>query len=373
MASEYYLGDDTSRFIIHSNSRITDGWSVIANCESRFEANNGPGTNLVPNANVTGLTTGAYYGGWAEGETWGGVSSPYGTLTFGKNTVYYFDTIALDAIGVDGCGESYRILDSNGLATLNILDGVQQYSSNTHSVGGAGTALGSKITLGNTRSQNVVKYSSPLIADSFTFALYYSKNPYGSELQYSTPGTTPVSYENGGMLDGKFVYSKGPVYASLSLLSVRPQGGATAGAGNTQAYRAGASYKDPSGWKVGFVFDHTAVSNSIITSTNANGSTASRNAFLIPVSYSFGDHTVHATYTHAMSTCGIANSAATQYNLVYDYSMTKRAFIGLFCCEIINGTASDYAPYLGNTNLGPTSPNQGENWRQVGLHLMYWF
>jgi hypothetical protein len=364
MATEYYLCDNTSRLIISSNSKITDGWNVIANIESRFEPNDGPGTNLVPNVSATGFTTGAYYGGWAEGDTWGGVSSPYGSITFGKNTVYYADTIETAAVGAYGPGESYRIWDANGLATFNLLDGVQEY------VGGA--AAGSKYTMGNTRSQNVVKYTSPMIAGAYAFTLAFSKNPYGSELQYTT--TTPVSYENGGMFAAKGIYNKGPVSASISLLSVKVQGGASAYNGNTQAYRLGASYKVPVGLKVGVVFDHTAVTDAIGTSAVIATKTAVRDVFEIPISYTFlTDHAVYVTYTKAGNTSNVSNSGATQYNFVYDYAMTKRAAVGLFCSAIHNQSSAAYAPFLAGTNLGPTSPGQGENWHQIGINMNYWF
>jgi predicted porin len=373
LTTETYLADNTSRLYINSNSKIADGWAAIAQIGSRFEPNDGPGTNLLPNNSTLGLSTGANYGGWAEDDTWGGLSSPYGSITFGKNTVYYTDTIATDALGLAAPGESYRIWDANGLGTFNILDSVMLIGAPASGTTAAvpGVTLGQKYTLGNTRSQNVIKYTSPRIGD-FAFTLNYSKNPYNSELQYTT--TTPLSYENGGMYAAKVIYNHGPVSASLSLLDVKVQGGSSLDNGNTQAYRAGVSYKDPCGLKVGLVFDHTAVSNSIYTATSGlGGSTASRDAFMIPVSYYFGDHAVYATYTHAGNTSSISNTSASQYNLVYDYALNKRAYVGIFCSEIHNSTNSDYAPFLAGTNLGPTSNLTGENWHQIGLNFMYWF
>jgi len=365
MTSETYLCDNTSRLYINSNSKIADGWAVIAQVGSRFEVNNGPGTNLVPNLNATGFTTGAYYGGWAEDDTWGGVASPYGTLTFGKNTVYYSDTIEMSTIGLINPGESYRVWDANDLATFNLMDYVEKYNR--------GFIVGSQATLGITRSQNVVKYTSPVFGPCI-FTVSVSKNPYGSELQYAAPGTYPTSYENGGMISAKGMYNKGPISASLSVLDVKVQGGpTTAGNGNTESYRAGISYKASCGLKVGVVFDHTAVTNAVITATNASGGTAARDVYMIPVAYFIGDHGFYATYTHAGSTSGIANTAATQYNLQYDYAMTKRASVGLCFATIHNSSQSAYGPFLEGTNLGPSAVGPNENWHQVGLNFMYWF
>jgi predicted porin len=368
MEAENYLGDNTSRLYFNSNSKIADGWSVIAQVGSRFEANNGPGTNLVPNANATpgtpfvGFTTGAYYGGWAEDDTWGGVSSPYGTVTFGKKTVFYSDTIEVGAIGLLNPGESYRVWDANELGTFNLMDYVMKYNN--------GVLSGSQGTLGLTRSQNVVNYTSPVLGPCM-FVVNVSKNPYGSEYQYGA--STPLNYENGGMINAKGIYNKGPISASLSFLDVKPQGGPSTGLGNTQAYRAGISYKDPMGFKVGVVFDHTAVSNAIVTTSNPNGSTASRDVFQIPVSYYLGNHGFYATYTHAGSYSGISNSSATQYNLQDDYAMTKRASVGLCGALLRNNSNTAYGPFLAGTNLGPSGVATGEYWRQISLDLMYWF
>jgi predicted porin len=363
--NETYLCDNTSRFIISSTSKFANGWMVLANVESRFEVNDGPGTNLVPSIPGVG-TTGATYGGWAEGETFGGIYSPYGTITFGKNSIYYADSLDSPIQGAPAGGESYRIWDANGLSVFNMLSGVPSYA--------AGTAVGSKFTLGNTRAQGVVKYISPKF-NGVQVVLAWSKNPYGSTLNYlggTAPAATPYSYENGGMAFAKVVYNSGPINANVSLLQIKNQGGPTAYNGNTDAYRAACSYTFDFGLKVGVVFDHTAVSDNIVTATGAL-QTASRDVWVIPVAYRFGDHGVYVTYSNAGSCSSIQNSGAYQTNIGYDYAMTKRAFIGVMYTMIHNDSAADYAPFLGGTNLGPSGPIMGESWHQISLDLNYWF
>ena len=98
MGSETHVDDNTSRLIISSTSKITEGWNVIFRMESRFTPNVRPGDTLLPaygtatvpngTLNVSGAT------GWADGDTWGGVSSPYGSIVVGKSTLYYTDTIS---------------------------------------------------------------------------------------------------------------------------------------------------------------------------------------------------------------------------------------------------------------------------------------
>src|SRR5208283_4320194 len=130
-------------------------------------------TSIVPGLPAYG-TTGGAYGGWAEDDTWGGVMSPWGILSIGKNTLYYTDGIDISALGVPAAGESYRAWDANAFGTFNLLDAVPVIVN--------GVAMGSRYTLGNTRSQNVVKYTSKKIGP-VDFGLAWSKNPYNSELQ----------------------------------------------------------------------------------------------------------------------------------------------------------------------------------------------
>jgi outer membrane protein W len=370
LGNETFLGDNTSRLIIGSTSKIMDGWMVIFRVESRFQATYGPGTALVSSIPSLG-TNGATYGGWAEGDTWGGISSPYGAITFGKSTLYYTDTIDMSYLGLAGGGEAYRIWDANGLATFNLLDSVNQFK------GGACLPGSSVFTLGNTRSQDVVKYSSPKFS-GFDVQLAWSKNPYGSTLNgLVAPPNTPVNYENGGTVYGKLSYVNGPFNASFSALKVRTQGGGngaadgslTGFAPSVEAYRIGTAYKWASGFRLGLVFDHTANRDA------ADGvNTAARDAYEVPVSYTLGDHAFYVTWTSAGNTNNYTNSGATQWNLGYDYALTKRAFIGIAWWNIKNQSNANYTPFLAGTNLGPTlNLMPGENIHQIGINLNYWF
>ena len=149
-SNETGVYDNTSRLIIASTSEITKGWNVIFRMESRFTPNVRPGDALLQNAGgpAGGLAVNDA-SGFADGDTWGGVSSPYGTITVGKSTLYYTDTISAGYLAptLEQPGESYRIWDANGLATFNMLS--------TYMVG-AVSATGTlapttKNILGNTR------------------------------------------------------------------------------------------------------------------------------------------------------------------------------------------------------------------------------
>jgi len=377
LPSETHLDDNTSRLTVSSVSKITDGWNVIMRVESRFTANVRPGDGI-----LTGSGTPAAYAplkvndasGWADGDTWGGVSSPYGTITAGKSTLYYSDTISAGYLGaaLEQPGESYRIWDANGLATFNMLSTYQ-----VGAVAGSAVALGTMNILGNTRSRNVVRYDSPMFkpdAESLlNFSLAWSKNAAGAQnTVWPTNTTSGSTYEGGETVYGKALFNGHGISASFSYLDQKFQG-VPANAADTElkAYRLGASYK-VAGFKVGVVVDHSDMVNGI--STAGVLSDATRTVFEIPASYSFGDHAVYATYTKAGNTSSLTNTGANQWNLVYDYAMTQRAFVGVYYTKIQNDANAYYQPFLtGYSPFGGSAIATGESWRQFGVCMNYWF
>ncbi|MGZ6988541.1 MAG: porin, partial [Thermoanaerobaculia bacterium] len=378
MNTETRLDDNTSRLIVASTSKIANGWNVIFRIESRFQADVRPVDPAYNNNNLIGTAT--YHTGdvtgWADGDTWGGISSPYGSLVFGKSTVYYTDTINVGYLGLPAApGESYRIWDANGLGTFNILDQVTPLTK-------TGVAYASTFTLGNTRSRNVIRYNS-MNYSGFDFQLAWSKNFAGDELHYVAPGTAGYSrsYTNGDGFYGMVRYNKGPLSVSVSGVSQHILGGVytpalQAGPPDLLAYRAGASYTLPIGLRLGVVYDQTSYDNSVYGSAASvvADTKAKRDTFLIPVSYGFGPHAVYATYGIAGNTSSAADTGATQLNIGYDYALTKRAFIGLYYTSIKNDKNGHYTPFLNGYSFGPSvNSTAGENWWDLGLNLNYWF
>jgi hypothetical protein len=385
MPSETHVDDNTSRLIIASTSKITDGWNVIFRLENRFTPNTRPGDALLPAVGtppaqlaVAGAT------GWADGDTWGGVSSPYGTITVGKTTVYYTDTISAGylAPSLEQPGESYRIWDANGLASFNLLSGFQT-GTNT---GGLGVlASTTNNTMGNTRARNTIRYDSILFkpsgADLLQFSLAWSKNPAAAQKMWNSAQNSST-YEGGQTIYGKVLYNGYGFSASASYLDQKFQGvediSSTTGLPNPnlelKAMRLGLSYKWQ-GLKVGVVYDSTNMTNGINNGTAIlSYSDAKRSVIEVPVSYSFGDHAVYATYTKADKTSSFANTGASQMNFVYDYAMTKRAFIGFYYTSLKNEVNAYYQPFLtGFSPFGGSAIARGESWRQAGIIMNYWF
>ena len=137
--------------------------------------------------------------------------------------------------------------------------------------------------------------------------------------------------------------------------------------------RLGLSYKWD-GIKVGVLYDNTSMVNGGLNAAGAVIGDSGRTAIQIPVSYSWGDHGVYATYTMAGKTASQDNTAATQLTFAYDYALTKRAFIGVALTTINNDSRVNYQGFLtGFSAFGNSSLGYGESWRQLSLSLNYWF
>ena len=381
LSTEKRVDDNTSRLYISGNTKITDGWSAVWFIGSRFTADVRPGDQV-----LTGNTlTVSQASGWADDDTYAGISSPYGTLTFGKSSFYWSDTISLGHLSpaLDAPGESYRIWDANGLGTFNILDQAPSIAK--------GGLLLNNYTLGITRSRNVIRWNS-VNYSGFDASLAWTKNAVGGELWY--PGLTPgvigtaattygKNYEDGGTTYARVLYNGNGISLLASYLDQKIQGGVYnanfyTGALNTKAYRLGASYKLPLGLKVGVVFDSTEIENGVSAAAyGASLGSAKRTAFEVPISYAWGDHMAHVTYGKSGNVSSASDTGANQLNLVYDYALTKRAFIGLYYTHLKNDKNGHYAPFLTGYSFGATNPNpagtNGESWTQIGLNLQYWF
>jgi predicted porin len=374
--SETHVDDNTSRLIIASTSKITEGWNVIFRLESRFTPNVRPGDALIPSLGGAPASYAVNDAtGFADGDTWGGISSPYGIITVGKSTLYYTDTIAAGylAPSLEAPGESYRIWDANGLASFNMLS---TYLTGSATAAGVLTPTTRNI-LGNTRSRNVVRYDTNVLkldAESlFQVSLAWSKNAAGAQNVWVS-NANGSTYEGGQTIYGKAVFNGHGFSASASYLDQKFQGVlASAPLTELKAYRLGVSYKWQ-GLKVGVVYDNSDMVNGISTGTPAVLSDAKRSVFEVPISYSFGDHAVYATYSKAGSTTSLTDTGAKQMNFVYDYALTKRAFLGVYYTNLKNDAHAYYQPFLtGYSPFGGSAIATGESWRQVGIILNYWF
>ena len=77
------------------------------------------------------------------------------------------------------------------------------------------------------------------------------------------------------------------------------------------------------------------------------------------------------------SMSGTQDTGAKQLNLVWDYALTKKTFVGLYLTKLDNDKYGHYAPFLAGTNFGSSAPNplgtNGENFTQLGFNVQFWF
>lgn len=409
LSSETRIDDNTSRIAFSGSAKIADGWNVIFMIGSRFTTDVRPGDKVLGDTVAAGNTLSVgQASGWADDDTWAGISSPYGTIIMGKNSFYWPDTISLGhlAPSLEAPGESYRVWDANGLTTFNILDQAPSLTKTT--------LLLNNYTLGITRSRNVIRYNS-INFSGVDFSLAYTKNAVAGEVWYpgmNTPnsaaplnGVYTKGYSDGGTTYARIRYNGKGLSLFASYLDQKIQGGvytpaAYTGPLDTKGYRLGASYKFGFGLKLGVVYDSTELANGIsgtgisaYTSWNATtnapvlgvitpvGSiatgSAKRDAYELAASYPYGDHLFHLTYGKAGNVSSIGATGANQLNVVWDYALTKKTFLGLVYTSLSNDSNGHYAPFLTGYTFGASNPNpagfNGEKWSQIGLNLHFWF
>lgn len=359
---ETRFDDNTSRLIVSGSTDLGNGLKGIFRIESRLTADVRPGTPLTPGSATT-VSAGT---GWADGDTWVGLAGSFGSAYFGKSTLYYTDTMAFPNLGVNGAGESYRIWDVNGLATFNMLSEV-------------GTKGANFTTLGITRSQNVLRWDSPVFSH-MDASLAFTKNASGDENKFGCTGCA-VDYASGGTWYGRLRYNDGPATASLSVFKTKVQGTVVTapyvGPLDKTGIRTGAAYQFPldalgnngATLKAGLVVDRTTVENGI----PGLALDARRTVVSVPLTYTVGKHAAYATWTRAGSTTHLDRSGATQWNLGYDYALAKNMFAGVFFTRLKNDANGSYTPFLAGTTFGATSPKTGEGYRQLSVDINYWF
>jgi len=381
-AGETGVYDNTSRLWVTSSSKIADGWNVFMRIESRMPMNVRPGDALLQSTagNKTVYAGGAAAGlavydasGWADGDSWAGIGTPYGNFYAGHMHLYVTDGISVGylAPALEHPGEGYRVWDVQALGIFNIMD--------TYMTGRQDgvTNLTKQNTLAITRSRNVIKWDSltfkPDAASLLNFSLAWSKNVAGAQNTWvsNANGTT---YEGGQTVFGKALYN-GHGFSAMALYLDQKFQGVSSAAANTElkAMRLGLSYK-MNGIKAGILYDNTSMVNGGLNAAGAIIGDSGRTAFQVPVSYQWGDHGVYATYTLAGKTASQDKTGAKQMTFAYDYALTKRAFIGVALTTINNDARVNYQGFLtGYSPFGTSSLSYGESWRQLSLSLNYWF
>jgi predicted porin len=217
-------------------------------------------------------------------------------------------------------------------------------------------ATGANTAIANTtRTPNVIAY------DTISF------NGLSARIAYSTEGTTAAENDmsvwsattgsrKGSAWNFNPVYVNGPWKVGYSYWDAKPDA-PTATSLDQRGDTFYGGYNFGNGFRIGLGYNRSRLNASLGGAKNAE-----RNAWSIPMIYSWGPHTVGGHYTKAddiKSDLVVPGSTgANMFAIVYNYDFSKRTAVGITYAKINNDTNAAYAFFtstgaLGSGNLAP--------------------
>ncbi len=299
--SEDRVTDDNSRIVFGITEDVGNGLQAIAQLDSRFSPDSGAGPT-------------------AAGNTWVGLRSPaWGSLTFGRWDLHY--GLQPDDI--------YRKAGSDKARSVSLFDFVQN-GATTQAIAGA------------TRTPNVIRWDTPNWS-GFALTTAYSTNAAGSEADLAS------TVRKGSAWNVNPSYTRSDWQIGYSYWNSKPDASLADQRGDT-VY----AYYKWSGFKLGVGWNKSKLKSA------AGIDAADRNAWTVPLSYSFGPHNLYAHYTRADDDkIQGANTGANMFALSYVYDLSKRTSFGLTYARIRNESGASYQFYQDNagtqssTNAAP--------------------
>lgn len=356
-SSQHGVVDDSSALVFSVTEDLGGGLAAVVRLDMRIKPDDGGGPNT-----VAGASTGAFNAGnVVSGNSHFGLrSNQWGRIIFGRQDLHYFNT------------ES-NITDKGSLraSTTSLL-----------------SFIGGSAIANATRTQNVVHYLSPNWS-GFTFILAYSANPGSIETDIQSgirkgsawnfnPNFAGKNWQVGySYWDAKADGATGLANQIVPAFATAVGGTATAAtvgaaATNQRGDRLYGSYVFPFGLKVGLAWDKSRLKNS-----GTGAVTAKRDAWSLPVSYAWGNHTVHVNYTKANDEkIAAGDQGAQMWALSYSYDLSKRTSAALTYAQINNKSGGTYNLFTsGSLGLGASAGAilPGEDPKTWGLTLRHAF
>jgi predicted porin len=325
-ASQTGVVDDASRIVFNVVEDLGGGLQAIGQLDMRVKPDDQGATPAAPTGaqNTGNLISGNSHFGLR--------SKDWGRIFFGRQDLHYFNT------------ES-NIADKGSLraSSVSLL-----------------SFIGALPIANASRTQNVVHYTTPNWS-GFTLIAAYSSNPGGPEADISS-GTRKGSAWN---LNPNFAAANWQV--GYSYWKSKPD--ATANA-DQRADRLYGSYVFPMGLKIGLAWD-----KSKIQSTTGGGDVARRSAWSLPVSYNWGNHTIHANYSKARDEqVAAGDQGASMWALAYSYDLSKRTSAAFTYARINNKTLGTYNFFTaGSLGIANAPVAAGEDPRMWGFTLRHAF
>ena len=348
--------DDSSALVFSVVEDLGGGLSAVVRLDMRIKPDDGGGS-----ASIAGAATGAYNpGNIISGNShFGLLSKQWGRIVFGRQDLHYFNT------------ES------------NITDKGSLRASNTSLL----SYIGASSIANATRTTNVVHYLSPNWS-GFTFIAAYSSNPFNTEADIGgTAAAANNTTRKGSAWNFNPNFAAANWQVGYSYWRAKPDnlaplqaqvnaaipGTAAAGAPvNQRGDRLYGSYVFPFGLKIGLAWDKTK-----FQSTTGAGDVARRDAWSLPVSYNWGNHTVHVNYSSAGDDkVAAGDQKATMWAIAYSYDLSKRTSLALTYAQISNKSGANYNLFT-STSLGlggsAGTLQAGEDPKMFGLTMRHAF
>ncbi len=308
--------DDSSRVIFNVREDLGGGLAAIAQVDMRFSIDMGAGPAASGNTHV-GLQ-----------------SKSWGRIFVGRQDLHYFGRESELTAKASLRGDSIGILAF---------------------AGGGGTAIA-----GATRTANVIHYTTPNWGGFSMVAAYSSSGGGGADADTGS-----------GIRRGR-AWNLAPVYAAnnwtvgYSYWTSKPD---AALAGEQRGDRLFGSYKFPMGFKIGLAWDKSRVK------TDGVGDTSRRTAWSIPMSYTWGNHEIHAHFDKANDDKVMAGeNGASMFAAAYVYNLSKRTSAAFTYARINNKDGAFYNLFTSNglgVGTAMTAANAGQDPRMWGITLRH--
>ena len=219
------------------------------------------------------------------------------------------------------------------------------------------------------RTPNAVWYDSPNMS-GFSVRVAGSSNIGGNEGAgiNAAGGTNP---SDGAAWNLAVNYANGPIKAGYSYWASKNEGGkaATYATADQRGDTLQFGYAFPMGLNVGLAWNKSRLDTTVGES--------SRTAWLLPVSYTFGNNQVAFTYAKANNLSGgflanNSNTGAKAYTLAYSYMLSKRTNVGAAYTKLTNDSAATYNVFANGAN-GTAVTAAGEDPSQFSINVNHSF
>jgi predicted porin len=311
--------DGSSRVGFRGTEDLGSGLRAIFQIETGVNVDSGTNTGQAGSVNASS-------GFWASRDSFVGLDSNFGRVTFGRQSIYW-------ANGV------------NAQFAANYIDTEIPWTNGTNlgrvSLQGASVA----------RVSNTLQYTTPTFAGMNLTASY---SPQAEAIQASGLGT----HNNGRIFGATFRGTFGPIYVQGDWAQVftnevvNATGGLTQGKGD--AYKVGASWGYMPGARIGAIWVMTDVNNaSGAVPLVAVGDDVHQSGWTINWEHTFGNVQVLAQYgwTGDMSGCSAptsncSNSSSDGFMVGARYFLSKRTWLYASYNQVSNDS-NQFADYTG--------------------------